>query len=112
MAALVRISSAVVEVSWPSGIDGVARSISSSKPGVERARSNLWSSLEPARQYSGIRYLMFFAPTVTGQLMLAADKPPFTAASQRVGAFRSSAYQYQPCRFVNWGSKVALFRMP
>src|SRR5580698_10625664 len=80
-------------------------------PGVEIARMSFRSSLVDARQYSGTSHEIPRAPTVTGQLTLPTTYPAFAAASQRVGTFMSSLYQYQPLWFLPKGSKVVLAKM-
>src|SRR5262249_61217268 len=52
------------------------------------------------------------APTVTGQSRDDVTNPAFAAASQRVSTWMSSAYQYQPSRFLPRGSNVLLATMP
>src|ERR1041384_2891413 len=60
---------------------------------------SLRSSSFSARQYCAILKVMF-APTVAGQSTLVVVSPAFVAASQSVGTLMSSAYQYQPPRFL------------
>ena len=54
---------------------------------------------------TGVRGVL---PTVTGHDTLPTVRPACAAASQRVGTAMSSAYQYQPSKFLPSGSKVTL----
>src|SRR4051812_23701271 len=86
---------------------------SESKPGDANARKSFRSSFPViARQYSGIKNLMPGAPTLTGHATLPTTYPAVAPASHSVGDWISSAYQYQPPRFVRSGSKVMFKAIP
>src|SRR5262245_22026049 len=55
---------------------------------------------------------VIFAPTVVGQSMLDVTTFASAATSHSVGTRMSSAYQYQPPRFLESGSNGVLVRMP
>jgi len=53
-----------------------------------------------------------FAPTVTGQSTLPVTMRAFAQASHNVGTLMSSAYQYQPFKFLLKGSNGELAMTP
>src|SRR2546426_8650906 len=55
---------------------------------------------------------VMLALTVTGQSTLAVVSPAFAHTSHRVGTLISSAYQYQPLRFLLKGSNGELAMIP
>src|SRR6202035_2439277 len=90
---------ACIFFSSPSGRETAAMShASDGSTSVKRA----------TRQYSGMRKSTAVAPTLTGQPMLAVDKPASCAACHSVGTRICCAYQYQALEKVLLGSNSRL----